>query len=138
MDEKRYRLEIVTPRRTVYASEVLSFTAPGVVGGFQVLFNHASLLSSLHTGEVKIVETDGSEWRYATSGGFVEVRDNTVVLLAETAERSDEIDAARARASRDRAHRRLEERAPDLDVERARAALARALNRLKVSGSRAS
>lgn len=138
MDDKRYRLEIVTPRRTVYASEVVSFSAPGVMGGFQVLFHHAALLSSLQTGEVKVVEPDGSERRYATSGGFVEVRNNTVVLLAETAERADEIDVTRARAARERAHQRLTERAPDLDVERARAALARAMNRLKVAGSRGS
>lgn len=138
MDEKRYRLEIVTPRRTVYASEVVSFSAPGVVGGFQVLFNHAALLSSLQTGEVKLVEPDGAEWRYATSGGFVEVRNNTVVLLAETAERADEIDVGRARAARDRAHQRLSQRAQDLDIARARAALARAMNRLKVAESRIS
>ncbi len=138
MDDKRYRLEIVTPRRTVYAAEVISFSAPGVMGGFQVLFSHAPLLSSLQTGEVKVVEPDGSEWRYATSGGFVEVRNNTVVLLAETAERADEIDVARARASRERAQGRLAERTADLDVERARAALNRALNRLKVAGSHGS
>ena len=130
-------MEIVTPRRTVYAGEVVSFSAPGTAGGFQVLFNHAALLSSLETGEVKVVEPDGSELRYATSGGFVEVRNNTVVLLAETAERSDEIDVKRASASRERAQRRLAERTADLDIERARAALSRALNRLKVAGTRA-
>ncbi|MEK6650953.1 MAG: F0F1 ATP synthase subunit epsilon [Bacteroidota bacterium] len=134
MSDKRYRLEIVTPRRTVFAAEVISFSAPGVVGGFQVLHSHAPLLSSLRTGEVKLVEPSGTELRFSTSGGFVEVRNNTVVLLAETAERSDEIDLQRAQASRERAQQRLAQRAPDIDLDRARVALARAINRLKVAG----
>lgn len=136
MSDKQYRLEIVTPRRTVFAAEVVSFSAPGVVGGFQVLHNHAALLSSLRTGEVKLVDLSGAEVRFATSGGFVEVRNNTVVLLAETAERSDEIDIQRAQASRERAQQRLTRRTPDIDLERARAALARAISRLKVAGTR--
>jgi len=77
---------------------VTSLTAPGVVGGFQVLFNHAPLLSSLKIGEVKIKEASGTEFHYAISGGFVEVRENHILLLAETAERTDEIDAERAKA----------------------------------------
>lgn len=133
MDDKQLRLEIVTPRRTLFAAEVMSFSAPGVVGGFQVLVNHAPLLSALETGEVKLVEPGGAESRFATSGGFVEVRNNTVVLLAETAERSDEIDVERARAARERARARLSERAQDVDLERARASLRRAENRLAVA-----
>lgn len=135
MSDKQYRLEIVTPRRTVFAADVVSFSAPGVVGGFQVLRSHAALLSSLRTGEVKLVDPSGAELRFATSGGFVEVRNNTVVLLAETAERSDEIDVQRAQAARERAQQRLTRRTPDIDLERARAALARAISRLKVAGT---
>lgn len=131
MAEKTFHLEIVTPRKVVYSSEVTSFSAPGVVGGFQVLRSHAPLLSSIRIGEVKVVDTDGEEQRYATTGGFVEVRDNKVVLLAETAERVDEIDIARAQAARDRAQQRLVDKKPETDVERARVALARATNRLK-------
>lgn len=134
MADKILQLEIVTPRRVVFKGEVTSFSAPGVVGGFQVLYNHAPLLSSLEIGEVKIKEVGGTEFHYAISGGFVEVRENHILLLAETAERTDEIDAERAKASRDRAQKRMAEKKPDIDFERARLALYRALNRLKIAG----
>jgi F-type H+-transporting ATPase subunit epsilon len=133
MAEKTFRLEIVTPRKVVFSDEVISFSAPGIVGGFQVLYNHAPLLSAIGIGEVKLVDTTGAERRYATSGGFVEVRDNKVVLLAETAERADEIDVQRAEAARDRAQKRIAEKRIETDIERARAALARALNRIKIA-----
>ena len=133
MAEKSFHLEIVTPRRIVYNAPAVSFSAPGTIGGFQVLYNHAPLVSSLRVGDVKVIEQDGKEIHYATSGGFVEVRDNRVTLLAETAERSDEIDVARAQAAHDRAAKRLSKGERDVDVERARAALARALNRLRIS-----
>ncbi len=100
-----------------------------------MLYNHAPLLSSIGIGEVKLVDKKGQTARYATSGGFVEVRENKAMILAETAERSDEIDVARAEAARDRALKRLQERKSDTDVLRARAALARALNRLRIAGS---
>jgi F-type H+-transporting ATPase subunit epsilon len=134
MVEKTFHLEIVTPRRMVFKGEVSSFSAPGVVGGFQILHSHAPLLSSLKIGELKIVEATGAEHRYATSGGFVEVRDNKVILLAETAERTDEIDVDRAKASRDRAERRIAEKEPGIDMNRAKQTLFRARIRLKVAG----
>lgn len=74
MSEKIYHLEIVTPRGMVFNSEVVSFSAPGVVGGFQVLHSHAPFLSALKIGEVKVIDANGTEYRYATSGGFVEVQ----------------------------------------------------------------
>jgi F-type H+-transporting ATPase subunit epsilon len=134
MADKTLHVEIVTPKRVVYKGEVTSFSAPGVVGGFQVLYNHAPLLSSLKIGEVKITDVTGTEVHYAISGGFVEIRDNKVLLLAETAERVDEIDTERAKSSRDRAQKRIEEKKQEIDVERARLALYRALNRLKIAG----
>ncbi|HXG38667.1 MAG TPA: F0F1 ATP synthase subunit epsilon [Bacteroidota bacterium] len=133
MAEKTFRLEIVTPRKVVFSADVMSFSAPGVVGGFQVLRSHAPLLSAIGIGEVKVVDANGVEQRYATSGGFVEVHENKVVLLAETAERADEIDVQRAQAARDRAQKRIAEKKLETDIDRARVALARALNRLKVS-----
>jgi F-type H+-transporting ATPase subunit epsilon len=135
MADKLFHLEIVTPRRVVYAGDVESFSAPGVMGGFQVLHSHAPLLSAISVGEVKLRSADGHEARYATSGGFVEVRDNKVVVLAETAERADEIDQDRAKAAQDRARKRLHEREKETDLDRARIALFRALNRLKVAQS---
>ncbi len=133
MADKSYKLEIVTPKKILFSGEVTSFTAPGVLGGFQVLKSHAPLLSNISVGEVKLVDAEGAEHRYATSGGVVEVRDNKVILLAETAEQSDEIDVERAVAARDRARKRLAKKGADVDVDRARLALFRALNRLRVS-----
>ncbi len=133
MAEKLFQLEIVTPKKTVFSEKVESFSAPGIVGGFQVLHSHAPLLSSIRIGEVKILDASGKEWRYATSGGFVEVRDNKVVMLAETAEKSEEIDTKRANASLERAQKRIAEKKIDTDLDRARIALQRAINRLKVA-----
>lgn len=133
MAEKLFDLEIVTPKKTVFSEKVESFSAPGIVGGFQVLKSHAPLLSSIRIGEVKILDASGKEWRYATSGGFVEVRQNKVVMLAETAERADEIDTRRATASLERAQKRIAVKRIDIDVDRAKIALQRAMNRLKVA-----
>jgi F-type H+-transporting ATPase subunit epsilon len=134
MAEKTFHLEIVTPKRIAFKGEVTSFSAPGIDGGFQVLHNHAPLLASVKIGQVKIIEVSGDEILYAVSGGFVEVRENKVILLAETAERTDEIDVERVKAARDRALKRLAEKYPDIDIERAKLALYRALNRLKIAG----
>ena len=133
MAERAFKLEIVTPKKVVFSGEVTSFSAPGVVGGFQVLKNHAPLLSSIDVGEVKLIDVAGIESHYATSGGVVEVHDNKVIMLAETAERSDEIDVVRAQAARDRARKLLAEKKSEIDVDRARLAMFRALNRLKVA-----
>jgi len=136
MTEKSFHLEIVTPKKIVLRAEVSSFTAPGILGGFQVLHNHAPFLSSVGIGEVKVIDEGGAETRFATSGGFVEVRENKVVMLAETAEPADQIDVKRAEAARDRARKRLESKAAELDLDRAKAALQRALNRLKIARNR--
>ncbi len=133
MAEKNFQLEIVTPRKVIFSGEVSSFSAPGVVGGFQILKSHAPLLSSIAVGEVKLTDSTGQEFRYATSGGFVEVHENKVILLAESAERSDQIDVERATAARDRAEKRLAAKQEEMNTERARASLLRALNRLKIS-----
>jgi F-type H+-transporting ATPase subunit epsilon len=132
MSGKNFSLDIVTPTRTVFSGEVQSFSAPGVLGGFQVLFNHAPLLSSIKVGRVKVVDVTGKEIHYATSGGFVEVHANQVILLAETAERSDEIDVQRAEEAKRRADEELLKK-ENVDEERARAALVRAINRLKIA-----
>jgi F-type H+-transporting ATPase subunit epsilon len=134
MADKTFHLEIVTPKRIVFKGEVTSFSAPGVDGGFQVLHSHAPLLASVKIGKVKISAVGGNEVHYAISGGFVEVRENKVILLAETAERADEIDVDRVKAARDRALKRLAEKYPKIDIERAKLALYRALNRLKIAG----
>ncbi len=136
MINKNFQLDIVTPANTVYSGEIQSFTAPGVVGNFQVLFNHAPLLSLIGVGEVKVIETNGAKILFAISGGFVEVKSNKVILLAESAERSDEINIARAEKSKKRADERLASKDKSLDPERARVALYRSINRLKIASKK--
>ena len=133
MADKAFKLEIVTTRKVVFNGDVVSFSAPGTQGSFQVLFNHAPLLAEIGVGEVKVQDEQGNVLRYATSGGFADVKQNHVVLLAETAEHSTEIDKARAESSKARAQKRLADRTPEIDTARAQASLARALNRIKVS-----
>jgi len=133
MEEKTFALDIVAPDRIVYKGRVRSFSAPGELGAFQVLYNHAQLLSSLVTGEIKFTDEDGMTVYYATSGGFVEVRNNKVLALVDAAERSDEIETDRANESKKRALERIKSRKSDLDLTRAKRSLERANNRLKVA-----
>src|ERR1700741_1397818 len=136
MTEKAFKLEIVTPRKVVFSGDVVSFTAPGVVGSFQVLYNHAPLLAAIGVGEAKLREPHGNEIRYATSGGFVDVVNNHVVMLAETADRAEEIDKAIAQTDRDRAMQPIAANHSSHDVERAKAELEVALNRIKIADKR--
>jgi F-type H+-transporting ATPase subunit epsilon len=129
--ENKIHLEIVTPTGSQLDAQVDSITIPGTLGSFQILPKHAPLLSSFEIGIVKI-KTDGQEKLYATSGGTVEVKNNHVIVLAESFESEDDIDVDRALAAYRRAKERLEAHEKDIDIARAEAALARALNRLKL------
>lgn len=133
MAGKTFKLEIVTPRKVVFNGDAESLSAPGVMGGFQVLVDHAPMLAEIGVGEVSVRDAAGNRFHYATSGGVVEVKRNHVTLMAESAERAEEIDTKRAAAARDRAKLRLAEFKPETDIDRARAALLRATNRLKIS-----
>ena len=129
-----FALEVVTPERVAYSGQVASLQAPGSEGSFGVLAGHVPLLTSLQIGRLRFVEEDGNEVQMAISGGFVEVGREQVAVLAETAERVEEIDVARAEAARQRAEERLARaREERVDVARAEAALARAINRLRTS-----
>ncbi|MBU2585245.1 MAG: F0F1 ATP synthase subunit epsilon [Bacteroidetes bacterium] len=132
-DEKNIKLEIITPNKVVFSKEVNSVTLPGEAGSFQVLFNHAPLLSNLTIGQIKIQNVDDTIEYYAASGGFAVVLENVVTVLSETTERSNSIDVKRAEAALDRAKKRIAEKAPDLDYERAFIAMERAKNRLRIS-----
>jgi F-type H+-transporting ATPase subunit epsilon len=134
MYEKPFSLEIIAPDKVVYRSEATSLTAPGVDGLFQVLYNHAPLLAQLGIGRLTVKTTEGADADFAVSGGFVEVRNNHVVVLVDTVEAAQEIDVSRANAAKDRARDRLHNRSADTDVERAQIALLRALNRIRVAG----
>ena len=134
MYEKPFSLEIIAPDKVVFRSEATSLTAPGVDGLFQVLYNHAPLLAQLGIGPMTVKTTEGKDNDFAVSGGFVEVRNNRVVVLVDTVEAAGEIDVSRANAAKERAQERLHHRSQDIDVDRAEAALMRALNRMRVAG----
>ena len=127
------KLDIVTAERAVYSGEVDMVVAPGVEGQLGILPHHAPLMTMLQPGELRI-KKGGEEVSLAISGGFLEVRPDKVVVLADAAERADEIDIARAEAAKRRAQEQLAERAtPGIDYARAAAALSRSLARLRVA-----
>jgi F-type H+-transporting ATPase subunit epsilon len=125
------KVEIVTAERLVYSEEgVDRLIVPGVEGELGVLTLHAPLLTMIQPGVMRIVK-EGDEVEMAITGGFIEVRDNRVTILADSAERAEEIDEARAEEARGRAQRLLEEREAEVDLARAEVSLRRALVRLK-------
>ena len=130
-------LELATPTRMLVTAEADEVVAPGVEGYFGVLPGHAAFLTTLAPGEVTY-RSGQTEHRVAVTGGFAEVRAERVIILAENAERPEEIDRERAERARQRAEMRLQGKSPDgsqeeVDFARALAALARALTRLLVA-----
>ena len=131
---KELNVEIVTPAKSAYSGKAKSVTVPGAAGSFQVLFNHAPIISLLEIGVIKIEEIDGKELVFAASGGTVEVLENHVLLLVESIETPEEIDVHRAEVAKTRAKERLSINYKErVDVARAEAALKRAVNRLKIA-----
>jgi F-type H+-transporting ATPase subunit epsilon len=124
----------VTLKRLIFSGMVEGVTAPGSVGYFGILKGHAPFASSLQPGIFTLTLPKGEKKVMAISGGFLSTDGEKVVVLADSAEAPEEIDLERARASRDRAQRRLSESSSNIDVARAKASLARALARLKVTG----
>ena len=130
MSEKTQRLEIVTPEKKVFSEDVSFLVAPGTDGELGIMPEHAPLITALNIGLLR-VEQEGKKFKVVLTGGFMEVRNNKVTVLADTAERTESIDAARAEAAKRRAEERLASKSPDIDVVRAEMALKRALVRLK-------
>ncbi|HEY0727229.1 MAG TPA: F0F1 ATP synthase subunit epsilon [Pyrinomonadaceae bacterium] len=127
------QLEVVTPERRVLAESVDMVTVPGLGGELGILPGHTPLISQLQTGVLTYVQ-DGKSSQLHVSGGFVEVRDDHVSVLAEVAERPEEIDAARAKLSRDRLEKQLNQwSGTEEDFEIARAKLDRSLVRLQLA-----
>jgi F-type H+-transporting ATPase subunit epsilon len=131
---KPFRLQVVTPDRTVYDESVVSVTVPAEGGRLGILANHAPLIAVLDIGEVDIVEADGDKRMLMTGHGFLEVKDNHVRILARVGERDDEIDLERAESAEKRARERLKaQRGTGVDLARAEAARARAVVREKIA-----
>ena len=133
---KELILEVITPSKAAFSGAVKAVVLPGSAGGFEVLYNHAPIMSSLDIGLVKITEQNDSVSTYTTSGGTVQVSENKILVLAESFESKEQIDAERARKSMERAKERLAIKfKPEIDEVRAEAALRRAVNRLKLINS---
>jgi len=128
------RLDIVTAERMVYSEDVDMVIAPGVQGQLGILPHHTPLMTTLESGELR-VRKGGEEISLAISGGFLEVRPDRVVVLADAAERAEEIDIARAEEAKRRAEQRLAERqrVPGVDEAQVQTALLRSLARLRVA-----
>jgi len=129
-------IDIVTAERVVYSAEGIDeVVAPGAAGEFAVLPEHAPFITTLVPGELRIIK-GGEEEAMAITGGFFEVRNDRIVVLADAAERVEEIDIARAEAARQQAQELLRERVELADLVGAEASLRRALARLKVAERR--
>jgi F-type H+-transporting ATPase subunit epsilon len=135
LGERTFKLDVVTPDRPVISDEVTELIAPGSEGYFGVLPGHTPFITTLGIGELTYWK--GKEERHlAVTWGYAEVRGDRVVILAESAERAEEIDVERAERARRRAEERLEAwfgGGEETDFARAHAALYKALNRVEVA-----
>lgn len=126
------QLEVVTPDKTVVSAEVEMAVCPGMEGEFGVLPQHVSMLSALKIGDLRY-RVNGKDENVFISGGFADVNNNVLSVLAESAELATDIDTARAQAAKERAEKRLSAHDDSLDETRAEAALQRAVTRLQVA-----
>lgn len=128
-----FKAQILTPEGSLFDGEVTGVRVPGEMGSFEVKTLHANIISTLEVGEILVRKATGEEQQFAVTGGFVEVVDNILTLLAEAAEPVEDIDVERAKDAKERARKRLDSDDPDIDKERAEKALERAENRIKLS-----
>ncbi|MEO8232769.1 MAG: F0F1 ATP synthase subunit epsilon [Ignavibacteriota bacterium] len=125
-------LEIVTPSKSAFSGVIKSITVPGTKGRFQVLVNHAPIISTLDIGMIKVDLLDGKFVYYATAGGTIEVLNNKVLVLADSIEQVSEIDEERALLAKQRAEERLAAKNSNINLTKAQAAIERANNRISL------
>ncbi len=129
-----YHLKIVTPERTVYDAPVTFIIVRSTEGEIGILAHHMQMITPLVPHIITVYPETGKAEQFTIGGGFLEVGDETTVVLADSAERASEIDVARAQLARQRAVETIGQAKPDVDLVRAKRALERAENRLKLSG----
>jgi F-type H+-transporting ATPase subunit epsilon len=123
-------LEIITPEKPIFKDQIEAVTIPGTQGSFQILKDHAPIISSFEIGIIKVKKAS-AETFYTTAGGTVEVSKNQVLVLADSIEKITDINVDRAEQAKKRAEDRLQKKHEEnIDEARANAALKRALNRL--------
>jgi F-type H+-transporting ATPase subunit epsilon len=132
------QLEVVTPEKAVVNESVQTVVAPGVLGEFGVLIGHTPFMTAVKTGIVRYKDTEGKENYLFVSGGFAEALPDKLTILAESAEKRQDIDIERAKDSMARAEKRLAEKENNAKIDRirAKAALDRAMVRVKIAGPR--
>ncbi len=129
----KFKLEIVTPERLIYSDDIDLITVPTVQGDISILARHVPLISILEPGEIKI-KKDGDVSFLAIAGGFIQVTGQKVTILADAAERAEEIDLSRAEEARERARNLMQQKQLDkLSHAEAMASLQCALTRIKVA-----
>ncbi|ANB59465.1 F0F1 ATP synthase subunit epsilon [Anoxybacteroides amylolyticum] len=132
---KTIKVSVVTPDGPVYEADVEMVSTKAKSGELGILPGHIPLVAPLEIGSVRL-KKDGKTEFIAISGGFLEVRPDKVTVLAQAAERAEDIDVARAKAAKERAERRLQAKQDNIDFKRAELALRRAINRLDIAGKR--
>ena len=127
------KLEVVSPDKMVYSEDISMLIVRSTDGDLGIMPKHAPLVAGLVPQAMRI-KKEGTEELIAVAGGFVEVQPEKITVLASAAETKDDIDAARAQKSYERAQKRISSKAADVDMARAEASLKRAMARLQVSG----
>lgn len=130
-----FSLRIVSPEGDVLKEDVEFAVFPGGMGELGILPSHAPLIAGLDIGVIRYT-VDGNVKQAAIAGGFIEVVDNSAVVLADTVELSDDIDVKRAVEAKERATKRLSNRTNEVDIRRAELALKRATARISASGKK--
>lgn len=127
-----FQAQVLTPTGKLFEGEVVGVQVPGEQGSFEVQVNHAPIVSTLQVGEVRVKKPGGEILRLAVTGGFVEMKENRLSVLAEAAEKAEQIDVERAQIALRQASEELS--GPGTNRSDAEAALRRAKNRLRVAG----
>ena len=130
-----FSFEIITPEKIVFQDEVNEVIVPTTTGEVSILPNHATLLSQIAPGEL-IIKKDNKEHSLAITGGFLDVNNNKVHILADYAVRSEDIEIAKAQEAHKRAEKAMQEKGTDQDFAMAEAQFRRAILELKVAHKR--
>ena len=134
MASNSFYLKIIAANRVFYSGRCRSIIVPEYDGQKEILAHHEDMVIAVNDGEMRFQPEGSDNWEYAVVGiGFVEIVNNRVTLLVESAERPEEIDVARAREAKERAEEQMRQKQSIQEYYHTKASLARAMNRLKVS-----
>lgn len=133
MSDKSLFLEIVTPSKIIYSGNVKTVTVPGELGSFQILYNHAPIISNLTIGEIKIVDENDSVSYYATNGGFLMVFKNRITIISDSILKAEEIDAKKDENDLMKLKEELIQKRKTQDVSNLEIKIAQLQNRIRVS-----